>query len=126
MATVPSRRIKVPIYRAEVLVLVLSDPAELTGALKRRGFDASGWEGQGDWEGLTGAAGGVLVCALVRDMDDAVQVCAHEAVHLSTLLHNWTGMSGDGSSDESEAYLVGWLASQLYRFWARTVAVTPG
>jgi hypothetical protein len=119
---VPSRRIKVPIYRAEVLVLVVSSPGELTAALKRRGFDTAGWDGHGDWEGLTGAAGGVLVCALVADMDDPVLVCAHEAVHLSTLLHNWTGMSGDGSSDESQAYIVGWLASHLHRFWVKATA----
>lgn len=119
---VPSRRIKVPIYRAEVLVLVVQDAGELTGALRRRGFDTSGWDGHGDWEGLTGAAGGVLVCALVADMTDPVLVCSHEAVHLSTLLHNWTGMSGDGSSDESQAYIVGWLASQLYKFWTRVTS----
>ena len=45
---------------------------------------------------------------------------AHESVHIAHFIMTYSGLVKSLNNDEAEAYLVGWITDQVYKFMKET------
>ena len=107
------KKIKVPIYGEEVIVIIYDDPVELKKILKDKISDIpeeiyDGWVYQVD---------GIIYCVLYvleKPRYPTPGVIAHEAKHVVNNIFINIGHELDRYNDEPEAYLLGWVVNRIY------------
>ncbi len=108
-----------PIFKQEILVTNMDDPA-LKKYAKRWKYEIS----DGDWKDLAFEPNGVgrtvrLDCGaiIVRITKDDIGITIHELSHATMYVLNTTNTPHTMENDEIFAYYIGFLARELFRLW---------
>ena len=103
-----TKKIKIPIYGDKWIIIVCND---LNKVLKKYNIE-------GDIthvDGFCYSKDGTHITAFLKKHLTHDNI-AHECVHLLNDIYSFNEVKLDINNDESQAYLMGWLVKQLYKF----------